>query len=385
MYSNLSSFYSETARLDTGRLTILIVVLAIFLSLTGCVEGDFRPNAVGTDGEIFIVMDSVQWQNDVGEALRSTVGQYISTLPAPERMFDLKQFTLTSEEELDRLRRQKNIMFVAPLSDSTNEASYIRQVFDDEAQESIHEGQIAVISRPDLWRRNQQVYYVTATSEEKLTESIYERGNVIIDTFNEVTHRRLRKKMFERGRQRDMERTILDNHGFTVQAQHGYLIAVDTTSFVWLRRLLSDTWRDLFIYYIDIADPSLITPEWIYDTRDAITRTHIQGEIAGWVEIDRRRPLETENINFLDRYGFETRGLWHVIEEEDGNRFSMGQGGPFITYTFYDENDGRIYMIDGMVFAPGFKKREFLRQMEVIAYTFLTQRDQAQLESVTAP
>jgi hypothetical protein len=29
-------------------------------------------------------------------------------------------------------------------------------------------------------------------------------------------------------------------------------------------------------------------------------------------------------------------------------------------------------MIDGMVFAPGHDKREFLRQMEVIAHTFRT-------------
>ncbi|MYJ45783.1 MAG: DUF4837 family protein, partial [Rhodothermaceae bacterium] len=39
---------------------------------------------------------------------------------------------------------------------------------------------------------------------------------------------------------------------------------------------------------------------------------------------------------------------------------------------FYDEPSGRLYLIDGMVFAPNFSKREFMRQMEVIAYTFRT-------------
>jgi hypothetical protein len=34
-------------------------------------------------------------------------------------------------------------------------------------------------------------------------------------------------------------------------------------------------------------------------------------------------------------------------------------------------------MIDGMVFAPGYDKRTFLRQMEVIARTFRTRQQAA--------
>ena len=35
----------------------------------------------------------------------------------------------------------------------------------------------------------------------------------------------------------------------------------------------------------------------------------------------------------------------------------------------------RLYLIDGMIFAPNFSKREFLRQMEVIAHTFRTKEE----------
>lgn len=62
--------------------------------------------------------------------------------------------------------------------------------------------------------------------------------------------------------------------------------------------------------------------------------------------------------------------------DEDGDRFDYGMGGAFVNYAFYDEPTKRIYLIDGMVFAPGFKKREFLRHMEAIAHTFRTQEDE---------
>jgi hypothetical protein len=73
-----------------------------------------------------------------------------------------------------------------------------------------------------------------------------------------------------------------------------------------------------------------------------------------------------------------------VMDGEDGKLLQAGGGGPFVTYSFYDQDSGRIYIIDGMVFAPGFDKREFLRHMEAIAYTFRTQNDVATAEEALA-
>jgi hypothetical protein len=161
----------------------------------------------------------------------------------------------------------------------------------------------------------------------------------------------------------------MDHHDFTVNVQHDYFIAQDTLNFVRLRRVLSDTWRDMFIYYIENANPNLITEDWILATRDSLTEKLVRGSWdSSYVEIDRRRPITSENINFLGRYGFETRALWHMTKD--------AMGGPVLNYTFYDEKQRRIYMIDGMVFAPNFDKREFLRQVEVVAYTFRTRQDE---------
>lgn len=369
------SFFRPRRHPGRAAATLLLSAL-LLLPLTGCLgEGDYRPDAIGQEGVITVVIDSTEWQGPVGDALRATVGQYVNTLPAPERMFDLKQVNLRTEQDLEAVRKMKNVLFVAPLDDTTNVARYIKNVFDAEAQEAIRAGQRAVIGREDLWRRDQQVYYITGANEQDVIASILERGETIVDAFNEITRERLQVEMFERGRQPEIETQLMEEHGFALNVQHDYLVAMDTTNFVWLRRILSDTWRSLFIYYEENADPSQLTPEWIYSTRDSLTRMYVQGNLGGWVEIHRIRPLETENIDFLGRYGFETRGLWQMVGEQEGEVFQFGMGGPFVTYTFYDEASDRIYMIDGMVFAPGFDKREFLRQMEVIAHTFRTRAE----------
>lgn len=361
---------------------LLAVALALLIGLTGCDGDAYRPKASGPEEEITIVMDSTRWNGTVGETVRQTLAPYVSTLPVPERAFDLRQTSLTSEQVFDNVKRRKNVVFIAPLSDSTREASFMRTRLSPEAEEAIQNGQAAVVEKPDLWRRNQRVFFVTADSPQGIMDVLEEEASRIRDAIHEITLVRMEEEMFDRGRQYALEDTLMDRHGFAVNVQHDYMIAIDTTTtskgFVWLRRLLSDTRRGLFVYYEDNADPSQLTPEWVHATRDSLTRRYLQGNVGGFVKIDYRRPLETVNRDFLDRYAFITHGLWYMVgEDEDGELFQYGGGGPFVNYAFYDQDQDRIYMIDGMVFAPGYDKRTFLRHMEVIAHTFRTEEGSA--------
>ena len=349
------------------------------LILAGCSGGnaDYRPRAIGPEGIVTVVIDSTQWNGVVGEAIRETLGSYIQTLPVPEPAFKLQPAALTSMQALEAIKKQKNVVFAAPLSDTSNTVSqFLSSRLDESVKEMISSGLPALVARPNLWRKDQMVVYLTAQTPDELAASIYEKKEDLLYTYNNITRERTEVEMFKKGRQANIEDSLLQKHGFAVNAQHDYFVAVDTTNFVWLRRVIStETWRSLFIYFEDNANPGDLSDEWVYTKRDSLTKAYVQGSLAGYVEIDRRRNLRTENINFLDRYGFETRGLWHMVIEEGGEVLPMGMGGAFVTYAFYDEDSGRNYLIDGMVFAPNYPKREFLRQLEVIAHTFRSQQE----------
>ncbi len=378
--------YKETAALlpKTGRAATLLTIALLAVALwSGCgnQDVDFRPSAVGKEGEVTILIDSSRWNGAVGEALQAEIGSYIGTLPAPERTFLINAAGM--DLQFEQLRSMKNIVVAAVLSDSSAESRFIRSRLPEGAVDSLGANDGIFVVRDNLWRQNQKVIYIAATTPDALVRLVHERGEDLRYVFNEITRRRLTVDMFKKGRQTDLEAQLLNRHGFAVNVQHDFVIAMDTTNFVWLRRILSDTWRSVFIYYIEDANPQILSPEWIYSTRDSLTRRYIQGNLGDFIQVDYRRPLETETVSFLGRYGFESRGLWYMVadDEEGGFRQRSAMGGPFLTYTFYDEPSGRIYMIDGMVFAPGFDKREFLRQMEVIAYTFRTAQSDSTLAS----
>ena len=366
---------------------VLSCFLALLLAatstlLTGCGDTDYRPEAVGPEGTITVVIDSSSWQGEVGDALRGTLGEYISTLPSPEQAYNLNVLSISGQTPPEHIRRRKNLVFVAPLSDSTAEAQFMRDRLPPKVEQVVQDGQALFLTKQDVWRRQQMVVYLTAANADALAQKIRREGEDLRQPFNRITRQRMAQEMFEKGRQYDVEEQLMEKYGFTVNVQHDYQIAVDTTDFVWLRRILSETWRSLFIYRTDDVGPSELTPQWVRQTRDSLTRRYIEGSVAGYMKIDARDltsrdRLTSDRINFLDRYGYEMRGLWamYVGDSDTTNLTYIPPGGPFVTYGFYDRSTGNTFLIDGAVYAPNFDKLRFMRQMEVIAHTFRTRQE----------
>lgn len=378
----MNAWFPSTVR------SLLAVGLTVVLlgPLVGC-EGDYRPRAIGKEGEVTVVMDSARWAGPAGEAFRKTVTPWVETLPQPERHFEVRHLELSDERAYESIQDLKNVVIAAPLSDSTNEANFLRRRLSDKAQKAIRNGQSALVDKPDLWRRSQRVFYVTAATPEALSEVLRNQGAQIKRSLNDITLQRMNREMYDDARQFAVEDTLMDRHGFAVNVQHDFQVAVDTTTetegFVWLRRLLAQTRREFFVYYKENASPSELTPEWIYATHDSLTREHLRGNVSGFVRIDYRRSLETRETNPLERYGYKTRGLWHFVEPRDeSDGFIPGAGGgPFVAYAFYDRPSDRLYLLHGSVFAPDFDKLQFIRQMEVMANTFRTKADEANADS----
>ena len=67
-------------------------------------------------------------------------------------------------------------------------------------------------------------------------------------------------------------------------------------------------------------------------------------------------------IRFRGRQFAETRGLWEVHGDF--------MGGPFVSHSFYSRDGKYIIVLDGFVYAPKYDKRQYLRQVESILYSF---------------
>ncbi len=364
----------------TRRLPILAAFLALLLG-AGCSSvTDYKPPAVGKTAEIVVVTDSASWSGVVGDALRDALGYEMRTFPQPTPSFTLRLQPL-SDFALSGIRRQNGVVFAAALDDTTATARFIRARLDSTGAAALQAGGQGIITRPDLWMRDQLVVYATAPTDSALAAQIRAAGPRLRAGFNALARKRTTDDMFEKARQTDVEETLLDDHGFAVNIQHDYFIVQDTTfvtpdglraGFVRFRRIPGDTWRDLFIYYEDDPRFTRLHPDSVRAVRNRLTEEFVQGVHPGsYITIEDRapdlRPIVADTVGLGGRFAIETRGTWRMTGD--------AMGGPFVSYALYDEDQGRFYLIDGAIYAPRYtipEKREFLRQMEAIAHTFRT-------------
>lgn len=363
----------------TRRFAAFVLALAA-VGLTGCEQvrdtmdqaASFQPAAVGPIPEIVVVTDSSTWAGPVGEALRAELAQPIVTLPNQQGAFKLVVEPLDGRN-LNRLRSRRALFFAAAIDAPSPTGEFMRARLDPASQDAIRAGQGAAVNvREDLWAAGQAVVIATAQTEQELARTILQRGDSLRALFNRVALANTRQDMFDRARQVEKEAQMMERHGFAVNVQHDYIWATDTTAtvegrtgtFVRLRRILSNTWRDFFVFAQDDATEVPPLPDLDRMT-DGLLERFARGVLdSSYVQTDPLRPFVTDTISVNGRRVVETRGLWYMTNDL--------MGGSYIRHAFVADN--RLFVYYGMTFAPDrtLDKREFLRQMEVIAHTFRT-------------
>ena len=357
----------------------LFVVVAGLVVLTGCEAVAGQGNARGDIEEILIVTDSSTWEGPAGEAIRAELAPPIATLPGNQGAFRLNFQQLTGRF-FDQLKQRRAVVFAAPIDAEGPIGDFIRARVGEDNLDAVRGGGVAAFNvRPDLWANGQLVVVATAADDRALAEQFLERGPELRAAFADLARENTAQEMFARLRQEDLEQDLLDAHGYRVQIQHDYVQVQDTTataggvdgSFVRYRRVLSDTWRDFFVFAADGVE-GLPPPAQIDRITNDLLETFARGSLdSSYVQVDDQRAMTTDTAEIAGRPARETRGFWYMTGDV--------MGGAFVRYAFVDEATDRLYVYYGMTFAPDRRldKRKFLRQMEAVAYTFRTEADLA--------
>jgi hypothetical protein len=103
----------------------------------------------------------------------------------------------------------------------------------------------------------------------------------------------------------------------------------------------------------------MFTAKRAMEIRDSLTKIYIPDFKEGaYMIVEPRLRPDTAAINLNGEFALVSRGLWRV---KDGFK-----GGPFVNLVTYDRKNNRVIMADGYVYAPEFKKRTYIRQVEAI-------------------
>ena len=367
------------------RLSAVVFLLGSVL-LSACETGLTGPaRATGDAEEILVLTDSVTWDGPVGDAIREELAAPIPTLPGNQGAFKLR-FQPLNPRLFEQYKLRPNLVFAAPIDAPGPIGEFVRARVGEGNLAAIREGRATGVTlREDLWASGQRVVIATAANDSVLARALLQRGDDLRASFNRLARERTTSEMFARLRQEDLEQELLAAHGFRVQIQHDYVKVQDTTTtaagrtgtFVRYRRVLTDTWRDFFVFKQEgVSD--LPSREELDELTNALLEQFALGTFdSSYVQLDDRRPTSADTVEIGGRPALETRGLWRMTQDV--------MGGSYVRYALVDPATNTLYVYYGMIFAPDRRldKRKFLRQMESIGYTLRTRDDLAQTAPVS--
>lgn len=347
-------------------LTLLVAAFAI-----AC-EGDYRPQAVGAFGDAVVLMDSTEHESETAEAIRQTYGQGIQTLPNYEALFDLNFRDFSNNEELESIKKNKNLIIAATIDDSSNVGRFVRALLDDQVEERVRQGESFAFPLEDQWYRNQWAIILTSTSDSALAESIKSTKESLVESLMEKELRRWQYEIYERGENFALEDSLWQNHGWMIRVQHDWRKNIDTSyvangslnHLITMRRPLPDNDRWFWAWWQDsVRTSEFIDAEWINAKRDSLMEKWIRGtRDSSYVTTEYRRPVETDSLRIDGHIAYETLGTWRMTND--------AMGGPFANMTIYDEETDRLFIIEFGQFAPRYNKRRFVRQFRAMLRTF---------------
>ncbi len=343
------------------------IIISAFLFIS-C-DGDYRSLAEGNTREVVVVMDSTMWESETAQAIRETFGKYVFTVPNAEPYYNLSFTQIRSSSQLERIRKQKNLIFAAPIDEDTNVGRQIRGFLDDSVEERVRAGDSFAFPVEDQWYRDQYVLILSSTSDSALAQKIRNTENSLLSNMLKKELKRWEYFVYEKKEQTQYSDSLWNDHGFKVRIQHDYQKNIDTLNFISYRRFLPQNDRWMWIWWKnDVDDISFLDNDWINATRDSLSQHYIKGArdsmyVNTYYGRPETRPVITESFQKGRLMAYETRGTWHMV--------NGAMGGPFVNFTYYDPDTDRLFMIEYSQFAPSVRKKlPFVRQFRAMGRTF---------------
>lgn len=302
------------------------------------------PRHSGESGEILIVMNEGLWLSNPGDSLRNVLEQSYSQLPQAEPSFSLLQFS--SGEMNDLLRQHRNIIKIIIGADSG--------------------GKTGITLARNKWSNGQLVFTLKAEDEEAFNRVLNTELEQVVSMLDQAEVERYQSK-YKRVNDQAIEDKIERDFNIQMLIPAECEIAESSKDFMWVKRervkYIGNTGHDItqgfFVFRYPYSSDSLLDENAILAKRDEMLKKYVPGPNKGtYMATEYRFPPSSDLSTVNGKYAVETRGLWRTE-----NYF---MGGPFMQLTTTSADDQYVVCVSGFVFAPKFKKREYIREIDAI-------------------
>ena len=318
---------------------LVLALVAVFAASCNDSSELVKQNVGGKAGEIIIVANKAEWESEPGSELRSILATPYPYLPQSEPSYTLINIPHKSFTSLFEYHRNIIILKVDPELKAEFKAV------------------------EDVWAAPQTVIMITAPTKEEATKVIADNAEQLFNIINQAERNRIMRNS-KRYEDVALRNFVADKFGGSPYFPKGYSLKKQTDNFVWISYETTYINLGIFVYRIPYKDETSVQLEGLMAATNDIMQENVPGMVDNsYMTISSEILPGLEVMKYKNRNFMEMRGLWEVK-----NDF---MGGPFVIHAFYDKNNPKdIIVVEGFVYAPRYDKRDYIRQVESILYSF---------------
>lgn len=325
----------------------LLSLVALVCALVSCnnTKKPLLPNVSGKAGEVIVMLDKSEWEGNLGSGVRELLACECPWLATREPLFSL--VNVTPSNFIDMFKVHRNILYFEINPQIQKEG---------------------VVFRRDMWASPQCVIQVSAYDSESALNLIRENGEKIQNAIEQAERDRIINNsiLYE---EKDIAVQVREVMGGSPHFPIGYQLKLKTDDFIWVADEKQYTNQGILIYKYPVEGTDEFELETLIKHRNEILQENVPGmfENTYMTTADYISPT-VKYVKYKGLDFAETRGFWEVY-----NDF---MGGPFVSHSFYSRDGKEIIVLDAFVYAPKYDKRQYLRQVESIIYSFEWEKEE---------
>jgi hypothetical protein len=327
---------TQMKRIPKVSLLLTLPVLVII----GCSKGtqdqktsDQRllPPSSGTHSELLLVMPDDLWEGEPGELFRTYYLADQEGLPQPEPYFGVSR--VEPKDVNKTLQMAKSILWV-----EKSDTSFIKM-------------------QKDVWARPQRLARITAPTTEALSAAIKASADQLMGAYKEHDMELIQARL-KRSAYAYTHENLKDIGIKSMLLHKGFDPTLDKEE---IKIFATKTIRT--IQYLVVSSrpmpEGMVSVDDIIAHRDSIGKNYFEGTFEGsYMATELMIPPTITNTTISGMYALETRGLWRMNGDF--------MGGPFLSYSIYDEKNNRILTVESVLYGPQAKKRNVMLEMEAM-------------------
>ncbi len=321
----------------------LLLCLLAFLPACGnknASRNKLLPNVSGKAGEIIVVIDKDSWEGGPGAALRGFLSGDCPYLAQREPLFSVTNVPPGNFNNMFKMHRNIILLDLNP-QHQEEKVTWLK----------------------DEWAHPQSAVRISAFDRDGAVRLIQQEGRNIAEFFEQAERDRIiaNARRYENAALRPAVEKLT---GGILHFPSGYKLKAERENFVWIADEKQYTNQAVLIYTYPVPEgDNLFEMESIILKRNEVVRENVPGPSDNTYMTTSLAIMPTvQSLTYKGRAFMETRGFWEVYNDY--------MGGPFVSHSFYSPDGGKIIVLEAFVYAPKYDKRQYLRQVESILYSF---------------